>query len=223
VKITEYGPGVTATIQPKGSEWTTFNTAPFTLPTGSYTLTFEGLISNGDALAVIDSVTLDSTLVGNGNFESPEVSQSSGGYEYQPSGATWSFIGHTGIASNGSDLTSNNQDAPDGRQAGFLQAVGRIFQTRTVSAGTYTLSFQAAQGGNNTGEQQVRVTLRPTGAAPKIKTFVWCGTQICEERDETGATVTKRFFAEGEQRRRLGDGYPVIRSENPGGLICTHM
>jgi len=200
VKITEYGPGVTATIQPKGSEWTTFNTAPFTLPTGSYTLTFEGLISNGDALAIIDSVTLDSTLVGNGNFESPEVSQSSGGYEYQPSGATWSFIGHTGIASNGSDLTSNNQDAPDGRQAGFLQAVGRIFQTRTVSAGTYTLSFQAAQGGNNTGEQQVRVTLRPSAAAPKIKTFVWCGTQICEERDATGATVTKRFLAEGEQR-----------------------
>ena len=200
VKITEYGPGVTATVKPKGSEWTTFNTAPFTLPTGSYTLTFEGLISNGDDLAIIDSVTLNSTLVANGNFEDPDVSQSSGGYEYQPSGATWSFTGYTGIASNGGELTSNNADAPDGRQVGFIQGVGKIYQTQSVSAGTHTLSFQAAQGGNNSGQQQVRVTLRPSGAASQVKTFVWCGTQICEERDSTGATVTKRFFAEGEQR-----------------------
>ena len=226
VKITEYGPGVTATIQPKGSEWTTFNTAPFTLPTGSYTLTFEGLISNGIALisnggdlAIIDSVTLNSTLVDNGSFEGPEVSQSSGGYQYGPSGATWSFMGHAGIASNGSDLTSNNADAPDGRQAAFIPAGGRIYQTRSVSAGTYTLSFQAGQGGNNTGEQQVRVTLRPSGAAPKIKTFVWCGTQICEERDGTGAMVTKRFFAEGEQRIGSADAGNYYYSRDHLGSI----
>jgi RHS repeat-associated protein len=42
--------------------------------------------------------------------------------------------------------------------------------------------------------------VRPSGTASESKTFVWCGTQICEERDVTGATVTKRFFAEGEQR-----------------------
>ena len=32
------------------------------------------------------------------------------------------------------------------------------------------------------------------------KTFVWCGNRICEERDATASTTTKRFFAEGEQR-----------------------
>jgi len=31
------------------------------------------------------------------------------------------------------------------------------------------------------------------------KKFVWCGTELCEERDATGATVTKRFFGQGEQ------------------------
>ena len=31
------------------------------------------------------------------------------------------------------------------------------------------------------------------------KLFVWCGTDLCEERDSTGTNVTKRFFAEGEQ------------------------
>ena len=39
-----------------------------------------------------------------------------------------------------------------------------------------------------------------TRAALTAKTFVWCGNQICEERDSTGQIVTKRFFAEGEQR-----------------------
>jgi len=29
--------------------------------------------------------------------------------------------------------------------------------------------------------------------------MLWCGTELCEERDSTGATVTKRFFREGEQ------------------------
>jgi RHS repeat-associated protein len=29
--------------------------------------------------------------------------------------------------------------------------------------------------------------------------MLWCKTQLCEERDSTGATVTKRLFREGEQ------------------------
>jgi RHS repeat-associated protein len=28
---------------------------------------------------------------------------------------------------------------------------------------------------------------------------VWCGTELCEQRNLTGATVTKRFFGQGEQ------------------------
>ena len=29
--------------------------------------------------------------------------------------------------------------------------------------------------------------------------FVWAGTELCEQRNNTGATVTKRFFGQGEQ------------------------
>jgi RHS repeat-associated protein len=29
--------------------------------------------------------------------------------------------------------------------------------------------------------------------------FVWCGTELCEQRDSTGTNVTKRFFNGGEQ------------------------
>jgi RHS repeat-associated protein len=31
------------------------------------------------------------------------------------------------------------------------------------------------------------------------KRFLWCNTDLCEERDSTGASVTKRFFGQGEQ------------------------
>jgi RHS repeat-associated protein len=30
-------------------------------------------------------------------------------------------------------------------------------------------------------------------------TFLWCETELCEERDLTGGTVTRRFFGQGEQ------------------------
>jgi RHS repeat-associated protein len=43
-----------------------------------------------------------------------------------------------------------------------------------------------------------RVQILESGGS--TKTFVWSGNTIAEERDETGAVVTKRFFAEGEQR-----------------------
>lgn len=32
-----------------------------------------------------------------------------------------------------------------------------------------------------------------------IKRWIWCGTELCEERDAGGGTVTKRFFPQGEQ------------------------
>jgi RHS repeat-associated protein len=35
------------------------------------------------------------------------------------------------------------------------------------------------------------------GSEVSLRRFVWCGEHICEERDASGANVTKRFFAEG--------------------------
>ncbi|HEX5153581.1 MAG TPA: RHS repeat-associated core domain-containing protein [Parafilimonas sp.] len=32
-----------------------------------------------------------------------------------------------------------------------------------------------------------------------IKRWLWCGTELCEERSVNGSTVTKRFFPQGEQ------------------------
>ncbi|SPE58715.1 putative Peptidase C39, bacteriocin processing [Verrucomicrobia bacterium] len=35
------------------------------------------------------------------------------------------------------------------------------------------------------------------GSQVSFRRFVWCGGRICEERDATGTTVTKRFFPQG--------------------------
>lgn len=199
VKITEYGPGVTATIQPNGTDFTAFSAAPFSFPAGNYSLLFEGLNNSGDNMLFIDGVTLNDVLVGNGGFETPAVGDFPGGYQYNPINVTWSFLGNSGVAHYSSEFLHNGE-VPEGKQAAFIQNDGEVHQIQNVTPGTYTLGFYAAQSADNTMAQQVRVNLRPSGAGVSIKRFVWCGSQICEERNSGGWAVTKRFFAEGEQR-----------------------
>jgi RHS repeat-associated protein len=88
-------------------------------------------------------------------------------------------------------------ERPSGKQAAFVSNNGSLWQYGTVTPGAYALNFQAAQYSGNNSAQRVRVTLR---GATSSKTFVWSGNTIAEERDSTGANVTKRYFAEGEQR-----------------------
>ena len=70
--------------------------------------------------------------------------------------------------------------------------------------GSHKLNFLAAQAMSvNENQQQVRVSL--LGFPTSVKSFVWSGNTIGEERDGSGMNVTKRFFAEGEQRVGGGD------------------
>jgi len=43
------------------------------------------------------------------------------------------------------------------------------------------------------------VVEKQNGVVVSSHRYVWCGPELCEERDATGATVTKRFFGQGEQ------------------------
>ena len=52
------------------------------------------------------------------------------------------------MTANGTGFTSGNPDAPQGGQVAFIQGTGSISQAVTFAAGTYTLSFTAAQRGN---------------------------------------------------------------------------
>ncbi len=88
----------------------------------------------------------------NGGFESPAVGN---GFLYDPAGTPWAYTGSAGVAGNGSGFTAGNPNAPEGTQVGFLQGLGSFSQTLTgMAAGTYQLTFSAAQRANFQASRQ---------------------------------------------------------------------
>jgi RHS repeat-associated protein len=149
-----------------------------------------------DNTALVDAVKLNGTLVSNGGFETPALSS---GFVYNPSGATWTFTGSSGIAKNNSGFTISNPVAPEGTQVAFLQGNGRATHSLSLGAGSSTLSLRAAQRATNPSSQQFLVTI--DGSAQLVqstKQFIWNGTSMAEERDASN-NVTRRFYSEGEQ------------------------
>lgn len=153
-----------------------------------------------------DLVELNGSLVPNGSFESPTVTN----FQTNPSDPSWTYSGSSaGIVANGGSFLGT-QSAADGNQTAFIKNTGLLSQVWTASAGTYTLTFDVAQLTGNDTHQQLRMNLRSSAGAIRTKTFVWSGNTITEERDATGANITKRFFAEGEQKvggRAAGNYY----------------
>ena len=59
------------------------------------------------------------------------------------------------MAGNGSGFTAGNPNAPEGTQVGFLQGTGSFSQlSPALAAGTYQLTFSAAQRANFQASQQ---------------------------------------------------------------------
>jgi RHS repeat-associated protein len=93
--------------------------------------------------------TLSYTLpAGNMGFEAPALGP--GGYQYGPTGGSWSFVGGAGVSGNASGFTAGNPAAPEGSQVAFLQTTGTMSQTISDFRpnASYTVRFLAAQRGN---------------------------------------------------------------------------
>src|SRR5262245_54324772 len=103
-------------------------------------------------LEALEDRTVPSVTLGNGSFEAPNASFASGGYIDNPPlqfGQPWLFEGGApnstaGVAVNGS-LYTTHQHAPEGFQVAFVQGTGSISQKLDLDAGSYTVSFFAAQ------------------------------------------------------------------------------
>jgi len=116
--------------------------------------------------------------VPNFGFETPSVG---GGYQYNPSGGTWTFSGASpsgsGIVGNGSAFF--NPSALQGVQAAFIQEKGGISQAIPgFTPGTpYLLSFYAAQRPSNAQSWNVTVngaviaSFNPGGSATSYGTY----------------------------------------------------
>jgi hypothetical protein len=93
-----------------------------------------------------------------GGFETPSLGVAN--YAGSPSGSPWSYAGSAGISSNGSGFTAGNPPAPEGVQVAFIQGVSSVQRSATFAAGTYQVSFSAAQRVNWQQSFQVfRVTV----------------------------------------------------------------
>jgi hypothetical protein len=145
IQVAIDGTPIGSLVSPASASFSGFS-IPFSVSTsGAHTITFTGTVAS-DKTTFIDNVVLTSApppaALANPSFESPALS---GGYQYAPSGSGvgWTFSGGSGIQSNGSVWGATA--APDGSQTAFIQGTGVISQTLTVTAGSYTLSFAAAQ------------------------------------------------------------------------------
>ena len=71
----------------------------------------------------------------------------------------------------------------------------RLIKITQLSSGTPLISEFSYDGLG----RRVRIVERTNGVVESDKRFLWCATELCEERDSTGATVAKRFFGPGEE------------------------
>ena len=101
------------------------------------------------------SISATPSISGSG-FESPAVGSGSyRAFQYGPTGSPWTFSDAAGVSGNGSGFTSGNLNAPEGRQVAFLQRNGSLSQMISGwAAGTYQISFAAAQRGNYQASRQ---------------------------------------------------------------------
>jgi CSLREA domain-containing protein len=124
-------------------------------------------IDAGNSSLAVDVHSNAPSVFSDPGFEAPALG--AGAYEYTPTGSPWTFAGGAGLASNGSVF--NNPPAPQGSQVAFLQNSGSISQAVDLAAGTYTLSFMAAQRPGNQQTFEVLVdgavvaTVTPSGSA----------------------------------------------------------
>jgi hypothetical protein len=113
-------------------------------------------VSGGNESANSSEVSAMPASILNFSFETPSV----GTYQYNPSGAGWTFTAQSGangsgISANNSAFTTGNPNAPQGSQVAFLQGTGSISQTLLglIGGAIYQVTFAAAQRNNIYGQQ----------------------------------------------------------------------
>src|SRR5438105_1557448 len=79
----------------------------------------------------------------------------------------------------------------------ICSTVNRLFfMFRSFFKQNYIFVTSSFQGSGHFGYDGLsrRVSIASNGTTNK---YLWCGTEICEQRDSSGGTVTKQFFPQG--------------------------
>ena len=133
-----------ALLTPVGTSYGLYQTSNFTVTAGTHTIQFIGTNpQGGDNTAFLDEVAISAASpISDGSFEQPVAAAAT--YQLDPSGTAWQFSGIAGVSSNGSPFTAGNPNAPDGTQVALIKGTGSMSQSVSLAAGTYSLSFLAA-------------------------------------------------------------------------------
>ena len=177
--------------------------------------------------------------LGDASFETPALA--SGSSQATPTGTPWTFTGNSGVAASGSGFTTGNPAVPDGAQVGYLNGTAGLSQTvANWAAGTYTISFDAAQCGNYGGRQEdfrvlvdgsVVATFKPTGTAYQFFTATFTAsagshTIALQGLDSAGGDNTALIDAVSlsgatSQRETVYDGQTPLLDYNGSGTLTA--
>ncbi len=189
-------------ITPTSTTYAAYQSSSFTVAAGPHTITFVGLDPiGGDNTALIDEVSISPiNAIADSSFETLNVA--AGTYELTPAGLPWQFSGGAGVSSNGSSFTVDNPAAPNGTQVAFLNGTGSISQSVTLAAGSYNISFQAAQCANTPSvaqTQQIEVEVDSTPVGYITPTGTSYGLYETQNFMVTAGTHTIQFIGTNPQ------------------------
>jgi hypothetical protein len=117
----------------------------------NYVVSSESSLGQGADSPLVSAAATPTILVPDAGFENPTTAT----YQYNPTGASWTFDGGSGISRNASAFTSGNPPAPEGFQVAFVQG-GNLSISTTLHGFTpgaeYLLTFSAAQRAGYAGQ-----------------------------------------------------------------------
>jgi RHS repeat-associated protein len=110
-----------------------------------------------------------------------------------PSGNTRTNTYQVSASGSSKTLTydANGNLTGDGTRTFEWDAVNRLV---AVVQGTHRSEFTY-----DGWARRVRIVEKDNSVVTSDRRFLWCGLSICEERDSSGSTVVRRFFAQGMQ------------------------
>jgi hypothetical protein len=169
---------------------------------GTHTVQLRGTATS-DKTAFVDRVTLAPAdiIPVNSGFEAPALGT---GFQYAPSGGTWSFTASAGIAANGSAFQPPT--TPQGTQAALLQSTSTISQSVPgfVAGQGYTVVFSAVQRPGNS--QTVEVLVDGVVKATVTPGSSWATAATPIFTTATGAhDVAFRSIVSGDQTAFVDD------------------
>ena len=152
------------TIEPAGTSYASCQSSVFSVTAGAHTIELLGVDPQGSGgAAFIDEASIaPANIISDASFETPALNVAT--YQFWPTGSSWEFSGGGGIASNQSAYTAGNANAPDGSQVAILEGNGSMSQSVALAAGSYNISFQAAQCSTNTAKQSQQVEVLVDGS-----------------------------------------------------------